>query len=191
MSTHIRTFKHKSNFLSYAPDNRRCSEVFSPMDGLHTVDLDAGIMALHQASASSEQARMLSTRPRRKRRIDALSYVDTRRPWTLRKTAKSSALLAGSIYASSSRVTADVRCNTFASVRIYPSGKSEILTAGASSRTTLLGGGVLAHLRNRKVYKNNKNFSHLPRVRHRASLVVSKPYPLHITFQRLIIASLL
>jgi len=108
------------------------------------VDLDAGIMALHQASASSEQARMLSTRPRRKRRIDALSYVDTRRPWTLRKTAKSSALLADSIYASSSRVTGNVRCNTFASVRIYPSGKSEILTVGASSRTTLLGGGVLA-----------------------------------------------
>ena len=57
------------------------------MDGLHTVELDVGIMALHQASASSEHARMLSTRPRRKRRIDALSYVDTRRPWTLPRTA--------------------------------------------------------------------------------------------------------
>jgi len=37
------------------------------------VQEEVGIIALHQASASSEQARMLSTRPRRNRRIDALS----------------------------------------------------------------------------------------------------------------------
>jgi len=60
----------------------------------HTVELEVAIMALHQASASVEHARMLSTRPRRKRRIEALSYVDTRRPWRLRWTTHSQALLA-------------------------------------------------------------------------------------------------
>ena len=40
-------------------------------------------MALIQARACREAARMLSTRPKRNRRVDALSYVDTKQPWTL------------------------------------------------------------------------------------------------------------
>jgi len=70
----------------------------------HTVVEDVGIIALHQASASSEHARILSTRPRRNRRIDALSYVETRRPWTLKATQSAAYMLSTRALAAKDKV---------------------------------------------------------------------------------------
>jgi hypothetical protein len=44
---------------------------------MFTEEVESADIDLTQASASHEFARMLSTRPWRKRRVDALSYVET------------------------------------------------------------------------------------------------------------------